>query len=139
MRSNCRGFSLLEVLIAFVLIGVSAMGLLRLQAAVERQADYARLSRVALSLAEQQLTQLRTRGASASLSQWPVTSFAAITNLVDTSHPPYKLTLQVSQPIPSLSSAIKQIDLSVSWPNRAGTMEQIQLQTVVSKYSEFDP
>ncbi|EEZ00701.1 type 4 fimbrial biogenesis protein PilV [Vibrio sp. RC586] len=40
MRNKQRGFSLIEVMISFVLIGIGALGLVKLQAYIEQRADY---------------------------------------------------------------------------------------------------
>lgn len=53
MRNKQSGFSLIEVMISFVLIGVGALGLVKLQAYIEQRADYAMHSIEALNLAEQ--------------------------------------------------------------------------------------
>uniref|UniRef100_UPI000D450AE6 type IV pilus modification PilV family protein n=1 Tax=Vibrio vulnificus TaxID=672 RepID=UPI000D450AE6 len=47
-----KGFSLLEVLISFILIGIGALGLTKLQIYIEREADYASQSIQALRLPE---------------------------------------------------------------------------------------
>jgi len=51
MRCKDQGFSLIEVLITFVLIGIGTLGLIKLQAYIEKQADYAIYSVEALNLA----------------------------------------------------------------------------------------
>lgn len=62
MRTKEQGFSLIEVMITFLLIGVSVLGLIKLQAYIEQKADFALHSVEALNLAEQKLEWFRTRG-----------------------------------------------------------------------------
>ncbi|MGR5470770.1 type IV pilus modification PilV family protein, partial [Vibrio astriarenae] len=78
MISKQQGFSLIEILISFLLLGVGALGLTKLQIYMERKSDYAIQSMEALRLAENQLEWFRTRGASAALSTISTASFASI-------------------------------------------------------------
>ncbi|MCX8789059.1 type IV pilus modification PilV family protein, partial [Vibrio parahaemolyticus] len=78
MISKQKGFNLLEVLISFLLIGVGALGLTKLNVYLERESEYAIKSIEALRLAENQLEWFRTRGASDALSTISTASFASI-------------------------------------------------------------
>ncbi|NMV23229.1 prepilin-type N-terminal cleavage/methylation domain-containing protein, partial [Vibrio parahaemolyticus] len=77
MISKQKGFNLLEVLISFLLIGVGALGLTKLNVYLERESEYAIKSIEALRLAENQLEWFRTRGASDALSTISTASFAS--------------------------------------------------------------
>ncbi|ENM5889710.1 prepilin-type N-terminal cleavage/methylation domain-containing protein [Vibrio mimicus] len=137
MRNKQRGFSLIEVMISFVLIGVGALGLVKLQAYIEQRADYAMHSIEALNLAEQKLEWFRTRGASSALPTMPAANFD--TNIVsgnDVSHPLY--TLSWSVPSATLSGALKNIHIEVLWQDRHGETQSVELKTMISKHSEFD-
>ncbi|ENM5771910.1 prepilin-type N-terminal cleavage/methylation domain-containing protein [Vibrio mimicus] len=137
MRNKQRGFSLIEVMISFVLIGVGALGLVKLQAYIEQRADYAMHSTEALNLAEQKLEWFRTRGASSALPTMPAANFD--TNIVsgnDVSHPLY--TLSWSVPAATLSGALKTIYIEALWQDRHGETQSVELKTMISKYSEFD-
>ncbi|ENM5727752.1 TPA: prepilin-type N-terminal cleavage/methylation domain-containing protein [Vibrio mimicus] len=139
MRNKQRGFSLIEVMISFVLIGVGALGLVKLQAYIEQRADYAMHSIEALNLAEQKLEWFRTRGASSALPTMPAANFD--TNIVsgnDVSHPSYTLSWDVSNASGVLSSALKNIRIEASWMDRHGETQSIELKTMISKHSEFD-
>lgn len=81
MRNKQSGFSLIEVMISFVLIGVGALGLVKLQAYIEQRADYAMHSIEALNLAEQKLEWFRSRGASSANPAIPTANFATILSL----------------------------------------------------------
>ncbi|ENM5766110.1 prepilin-type N-terminal cleavage/methylation domain-containing protein [Vibrio mimicus] len=139
MHNKQRGFSLIEVMISFVLIGVGALGLVKLQAYIEQRADYAMHSIEALNLAEQKLEWFRTRGASSALPTMPAANFD--TNIVsgnDVSHPSYTLSWDVSNASGVLSSALKNIRIEASWMDRHGETQSIELKTMISKHSEFD-
>ncbi|TXY23272.1 prepilin-type N-terminal cleavage/methylation domain-containing protein [Vibrio mimicus] len=137
MHNKQRGFSLIEVMISFVLIGVGALGLVKLQAYIEQRADYAMHSIEALNLAEQKLEWFRTRGASSVLPTMPAANFD--TNIVsgnDVSHPLY--TLSWSVPAATLSGALKTIHIEALWQDRHGETQSVELKTMISKHSEFD-
>ncbi|ELP5728358.1 prepilin-type N-terminal cleavage/methylation domain-containing protein [Vibrio vulnificus] len=135
MQTNQRGFSLLEVMISFVLIGVGALGLVKLQVYVEQKADYAMHSIEALNLAEQKLEWFRTRGATAS-SAIAVASFDSDISAGSSTHPPYTVTWSV--PATALSGALKTVHVRTTWKDRLGNTYSIELKTKISKYSEFD-
>lgn len=131
-----KGFNLIEVLISFLLIGVGAIGLIKLQTYVEQKSDFAIQSVEALHLAENKLEGFRTRGASAALSSITPTDF--ITDIVDGedhTHVKYQLDWTVTS---RLSGALKTIQMTSSWQDRFGEDQSITLDTMISKYSEFD-
>ncbi|HAS3585153.1 type IV pilus modification PilV family protein [Vibrio cholerae] len=139
MRNKQCGFSLIEVMISFVLIGVGALGLVKLQAYIEQRVDYAMHSIEALNLAEQKLEWFRTRGASSANPAIPTANFATdIVSGNDVSHPSYKLSWSVSNASGALSSALKTIHIEASWEDRHGETQSVELKTMISKYSEFD-
>ncbi len=135
MQTKQSGFSLIEVLISFLLIGIASLGLIKLQINVEQQADYAKHSIKALNLAEQKLEWFRTRGASAATSAMPVSDFDAI---VTGSTVVGAYTLQWQVPAATISGSLKTITVTTSWQDRIGQTQSIQLKTMLSRYSEFD-
>ncbi|MEZ9276180.1 prepilin-type N-terminal cleavage/methylation domain-containing protein [Vibrio sp. 10N.286.49.E11] len=131
-----KGFSLIEVLISFLLIGVGSLGLIKLQTYVEQKSDFAIHSVEALNLAENKLEWFRTRGASAALSSIMPADFATdIVDGMDHSHFKYQLDWTVTN---SLSGALKTVQITSSWEDRFGNNQAIELHTMISKYSEFD-
>ncbi|RTZ15344.1 prepilin-type N-terminal cleavage/methylation domain-containing protein [Vibrio aquaticus] len=134
-----QGFSLLEVLIAFLLIGIASLGLVKMQSYVEQRSDFAVNSHQALNIAEHKLEWFRTRGASAAQSTMSVASFSSITSGTDTAtHSPYTVRWAVSAPAASLSSSLKSLSVSVEWNDRVGETHSVTLQSMVSSYAEFD-
>ncbi|EGR3967042.1 prepilin-type N-terminal cleavage/methylation domain-containing protein [Vibrio cholerae] len=136
MRNKQCGFSLIEVMISFVLIGVGALGLVKLQAYIEQRADYAMHSIEALNLAEQKLEWFRTRGASSANPAIPTANFA--TDIVSGSISSGRYTLSWGVPTTALSGALKTIHIEASWKDRHGETQSVELKTMLSKYSEFD-
>ncbi len=135
MISKQNGFSLLEVLIAFLLLGVGALGLTKLNVYLERESEYAIQSIEALRLAENKLEWFRTRGASAATSAMPVADFDAISTGTSTSG---NYTLDWDVVSTTVSGSLKTIEITSSWEDRLGQTQSIQLKTMISRYSEFD-
>ncbi|MBC3617470.1 type IV pilus modification PilV family protein [Vibrio metschnikovii] len=136
MAIKQRGFSLIEVMIAFVLIGVGALSLVKLQTFVEQRADFAQHSITALNLAEQKLEWFRTRGASAATASLVASYPHDFVAGEDSSHPLY--LLQWSVPSTQLSGALKTIVVQATWKDRYGKDQSVQLKTMISQHSEFD-
>ncbi|WP_306331306.1 type IV pilus modification PilV family protein [Vibrio injensis] len=130
------GFSLIEVMIAFLLIGVGTLSLVKLQAFVEQRADFAQHSITALNLAEQKLEWFRTRGASAATASLVANYPHDFVDGEDSSHPLY--LLQWSVPSTQLSGALKTIVVHATWKDRYGKDQSVQLKTMISQHSEFD-
>lgn len=136
MISNQRGFSLVEVLLSFLLIGVGSLGLVKLQIYTEQKAEYAINSIEALHLAESKLEWFRTRGALTAFSTITPADFTSdIVNGSDASHADFTLNWTV---VESFSGELKTINIQSSWEDRAGISQSVELMTMVSKYSEFD-
>lgn len=139
MSNKQQGFSLVEVLIAFLLIGIASLGLVKMQSYIEQRADFALNSNRALNLAEQKLEWFRTRGASSAISTISVASFSSISSGSDlVSHSPYFLRWSVSTPSASLSSSLKSISVTVEWNDRIGESQTVTVQSMLSSHSEFN-
>ncbi|CAE6888806.1 type IV pilus modification protein PilV [Vibrio sp. B1FLJ16] len=108
MISKTNGFSLLEVLIAFLLLGVGALGLTKLNVYLERESEYAIKSIEALRLADNKLEWFRTRGASAATSAMPVADFDAISTGSSTSG---NYTLEWDVLSTTVSGSLKTIEI----------------------------
>lgn len=136
-KGKQSGFSLIEVMITFALIGISAIGIIKLQAYMEQRADYALHSIKALNLAEQRLEWFRTRGSIAFDPDVNATDYQTnISSFVCTDDPFYTVKWMVNEP--GLGGTVKDIDIEVFWFDRRGDKQSIMLQTMISKYSEFD-
>ncbi|AYO08473.1 prepilin-type N-terminal cleavage/methylation domain-containing protein [Vibrio campbellii] len=135
MISKQKGFSLIEVLISFLLLGIGALGLTKLQIYMERESDYAIQSVEALRLAENQLEWFRTRGASDVLSTISTASFAAIAT---GSSATGSYIVEWEVPAATISGSLKTITITSSWKDRMGETQSIELKTMISQYSEFE-
>jgi len=138
MRNKERGFSLVEVMITFLLIGVSVLGLIKLQTYIEQKADFALHSIEALNLAEQKLEWFRTRGALTPDASFNVASYDSdIVSGTEQARYLYTLTWTVTEPN-SLFGSVKTVDIEASWFDRQGNKHAVKLQTMISKFSEFE-
>lgn len=131
MISKQQGFSLIEVLITFIILIVGIMGLIKLQTYMERQADYAENSIKALHLAETKLEFFRSRSVSGADGTLP---FSAISSGSDVSGV-YTTEWVVND---SLSGALKTIEIETGWDTRWNERQSVALKTMISKYNEFD-
>ncbi|ANP77731.1 type IV pilin [Vibrio crassostreae 9CS106] len=147
--SNQRGFSLLEVLISFLLVGVAALGMVKLQTYTEQKADYAIQSIEALHFAERQMEYYRTRASNASgaVGLIPFSELNQASHCLNTassdplsglSGSAYAMTCEVTNANGALSSALKSITVTIAWQDRMNHAQSIYLETMLSKYSEFD-
>ncbi|HIF9062952.1 TPA: type IV pilus modification PilV family protein [Photobacterium damselae] len=140
MTSNHRGFSLLEVLIAMIVLAIGLVGLMKLQIHMEVKAENALKTLDALHIAESQMEYYQTRASNVSGATGliPFASMADSTycrqSMVSGSI--YTLTCDASNL--SLSGALRTIDVKVSWSDRHGVSQAVSLKTALSKYSEFD-
>ncbi|MGR5095152.1 type IV pilus modification PilV family protein [Vibrio maritimus] len=136
MTSNQRGFSLIEVMIAMCLVGVGALGLVKMQTFIEQRSDYAYSSIQALGLAEAKLEWFRTRGANSADSSMVVADFDA--DITDGSElrAPYLLAWTV--PTITMDGNVKTVVVNVSWSDRLGQSQNLSLTTQISRFSEFD-
>ncbi len=137
MRYNKQGFSLIEILITFVLIGVSTFGLIKLHVYIERQADYATYSVEALNLAEQKLEWFRTRGSAVNGSNFHIASYSS--DIVSGNEKKGQYTLNWKVDPLGTSEAIKVVDIDVYWLDRQANTQTVSLKTMISQYNEFEP
>ncbi|MBD1575543.1 pilus assembly protein PilV [Vibrio sp. S11_S32] len=153
MTSKQQGFSLIEVLIAFLVLVFGVIGLIKLQSYMERQSDYAIHSIRGLHLAEAKLELFRTRsisGANGTLAYSDIGSGCEIvlgndsvsTTIISggsctlpSTSGAYQVTWTVDE---SLSGALKTIDMNSSWKGRWNETQSLALKTMLSKYNEFD-
>ncbi|NOJ16903.1 type IV pilus modification PilV family protein [Vibrio jasicida] len=138
MISKQQGFSLIEVLISFLLLGIGALGLTKLQIYMERKSEYAIHSIEALRLAENKLEWFRTRGASDALSTISTISTASFASIATGSSATGVYTVEWEVPAATVSGSLKTIIVTSSWQDRMGETQSLELKTMISQYSEFE-
>ena len=125
------GFSLLEILIAMVIVGVGLIALARFSTTGLKESNMSQQRVQAVTLGEKKIEELRAQIVNG-------TDFA---NLGDNNDAPpaqgntnYARTWTVT----TTSSGAKQINMNVRWTDRAGQQQDIFLTSVVSKVTPKD-
>ncbi|SON50392.1 prepilin-type N-terminal cleavage/methylation domain-containing protein [Vibrio tapetis] len=128
------GFSLIEVLISFLLLGVGVLGLLKMQSTLAVQSEYATRSLIALDLAQSKMQWFRTRSISGGDN---TIAFSSITDLSVTTLDGYHLYWKIEAGTGNTQHSIKRIQVVSSWQDRFGKTQQVELESLLSQYSEF--
>lgn len=135
MTCNQEGFSLIEVLIAFTLLTVGVLGLVKLQVTMDSKSENARLSITALYLVEEKLEEFRSRAPSGAVGTIRYESIIDVHEFISMANMTVSraITVLEDQPV----SGAKKVKVEVSWNNRWGESQTVALTTVISRYSEF--
>ncbi|MGF1723145.1 type IV pilus modification PilV family protein [Photobacterium nomapromontoriensis] len=134
MISNTKGFSLIEVLISMVVLSIGVLGLIKLQTYMEVKSENALRSIDALYLAEEKLEYFQTRAQSAATNIIAYSSIGSSNEPISGTDFTRVVTVVDDSPV----VGAKKINVTVSWKDRWDTAQQVSLDTVISKYSEFD-
>ena len=138
-RSNARGFTLIEALIALLVLSFGMLAIAGFQATLSRSSDLAKQRTEAMRLAQQKMESLRAYGQVASSTATP--HIVNYTDDVVSSTAPEVTTTNATfsrtwTATPNASGTEKWINVTVAWSDRAGQAQNVQLQSVISK---FDP
>jgi len=136
MIFNSKGFSLIEVLISLVVLSVGVLGLVKMQTYMEVKSENALHSIDALHLAEQKLELFRTRSQSAATGTILYSSIVNSTESLSMAGTTVSRVVTVKDDTPVVGT--KEITVTVSWADRWNNTQTVALDTVISKYSEFD-
>ncbi|WP_275440777.1 prepilin-type N-terminal cleavage/methylation domain-containing protein [Vibrio sp. Of7-15] len=135
MICDQKGFSLIEVLIAFALLTIGVLGLVKLQVTMDSKSENARQSINALYLAEEKLEEFRSRAPSSAVGTILYDSIINTDERVSMAGTTVSRVIKVIDNYPV--SGAKKVTVEVSWNNRWGKSQTIGLTTVISSYSEF--
>ena len=135
MIFNQRGVGMLEVLFSVMLIAGGVLSLIKLQVYMEKESEYALNSLEALQLAEEKLEWFRTRGASSASSDIVVADFDADIIAGNSTNGEYTVQWEL---LPAPIANLKVVKVEATWLDRAGDTQGVELQTMISRYSEFD-
>ncbi|MGR5233541.1 type IV pilus modification PilV family protein [Vibrio rotiferianus] len=130
-----RGVGMLEVLFSVMLIAGGVLSLTKLQVYMEKESEYALNSLEALQLAEEKLEWFRTRGASSASSDIVVADFDADIIAGTSMNGAYTVQWDL---LPAPIANVKVVKVQATWLDRAGDTQGVELQTMISRYSEFD-
>ncbi|MDN3680064.1 prepilin-type N-terminal cleavage/methylation domain-containing protein [Vibrio tapetis subsp. quintayensis] len=132
-KKQC-GFSLIEVLISFLLLGVGVLGLLKMQNTLAVQSEYASRSLVALDLAQSKMHWFRTRSISGANN---TIAFSSIADNSVITLDGYHVRWEVEAGLGSTLQSIKRVRVISSWQDRFDVTQQVTLETMISQHSEF--
>ena len=136
MTSNFKGFSLIEVLISLLVLSVGVLGLVKLQTYMEVKSESALRSIDALYLAEEKLEHFRTRSQSAAIGTILYSAIVNSTESLSMAGSTVTRVVTVNDDTPVAGT--KKVNVTVSWTDRWNNNQSVALDTVISKYSEFD-
>lgn len=141
MISKPQGFALLEVLISFVLLIVGVIGLIKLQIFIDKKSEYATNSIQALYAAESKLEFFRTRSSDGADGTFVFDEIQSqeVPELINNYHVSWVVTDTLPMIISGASvSTLKEINIKAEWSDRWNETQEVTLQTMISRFSEFD-
>lgn len=137
MINKQRGIALIEVMVAFVILGVAALSLIKLQTYVEQKADFAQKSIEAMHLAESQLERFRQRGFSSPTYQYVLVNVHADCNAM-IKQPVVRAIQLTCTSIFFSSNTLAAIEIKAYWLDRLNVEQEVGLKTMLSAFTEFD-
>ncbi|OIQ26038.1 prepilin-type N-terminal cleavage/methylation domain-containing protein [uncultured Vibrio sp.] len=137
MIANQKGFSLIEVMVAFILIGVASLGLIKLQSYVESKADHAKTSLEALYMMESQLEKFRQRGVSSPAYLYTLLDVHGECNAMTENSSALVVQLACESEL-LMGDTVSKITVKAYWHDRYQQDKEVKIVTMLSKYSEFD-
>ena len=122
MKMNNRGFSLIEVMVAMVILTIGLLGVAGLQSTAITGNQHGNTMMQATTLAEETIEQIRN----AAYDDITVTNFPALVSDVDGSIYDREILIEPDTPL----NELKRITVTVSW--RTLRRHQVVLRTIVS-------
>jgi type IV pilus modification protein PilV len=120
-QKHSRGVGLVEALIAFLVVAVGVVGLIKFQSSARLNSDVARQRTEALRLAQNDIEQLRAATSkdiqSATLNVTP-----------DAANASYQVARQVT----NSAAESKTVQVTVSWTDRSGAEQQVALTSLIA-------
>lgn len=116
-----RGITLVEALVGFLVLSLGLLGALRLQSWLRLNGDIARQRTEAVRMAQQDMEQVRAFANAAAFQ-----GIATQRNAATSTPTAFTLTRTIST-----DNSIKHSHVAVSWPDRSGTTQTIQLHTSI--------
>lgn len=126
-----RGFTLLEALIALVVMAFGMLALAAMQITLSRSGDVAKQRTEAVRLAQRQIDELRSYTSIAAAASTPIAwdTLSGSSQAVTTN-----ATYQVVTTVASSASApMRPVSVSVSWLDRASEPQRVMLSSVIAK------
>ena len=125
MKHQQRGITLIESLIAFLVLSLGMLAVVRLQPELRQHAELARQRSEATRVAQQDMEALR--GASAASFE-TIASDAYLIEPDGLGSPPYAVQRRVDA---TAWPHARSVEVVVSWPDRSGETQQVALVTLI--------
>lgn len=122
-----RGFTLIESLLAFVVLGIGLLALLRVQPELRAHAEVARQRGEAVRLAQQEIEGLR--GFASLAGHAAIGAHAHTVEPDGLGSPRYAVERRVDA---GSWPRMRAIDVTVAWTDRRGDAQRVALSTIVS-------
>ncbi|MFT3956193.1 MAG: prepilin-type N-terminal cleavage/methylation domain-containing protein [Piscinibacter sp.] len=126
MKHHQRGLTLIEALVAFLILSLGMLAVVRLQPELRQHAEAARHRSEATRFAQQDIEALRGL-ASASLATIVDTDYSIEPDGLGS--PRYALQRRVD---PAAWPQARGVTVVVSWPDRGGELQQVVLGTLIA-------
>ncbi len=123
-QKKSRGVSLVEALIALLVVAVGVVGLLKFQSNSRLNSDVARQRTEALKLAQNNIEQMRS-AKDADIQSANRTVAADASNTANA-------TFQVARVVTASAAASKTVQVTVTWTDRSGAAQQVELSSLVA-------
>lgn len=125
MKHQQRGITLIESLIAFLVLSLGMLAVVRLQPELRQHADLARQHSEATRIAQQDIEALR---GAAPASFASIASAAYAVEPDGLGSPPYAVQRRVDA---AAWPHARGVEVAVSWPDRSGESQQVVLVTLI--------
>ena len=122
-----RGTSLVEALVAFLVLSLGMLGLARMHTYMQRHADLARQTFEALRLAQEAMEGLRVQPAGHSQPEEDEPQDA---DLFPSGHTAYRLEREVGRHDGDRYSSAR---IEVSWADRTGAMQHVEIHSTLAE------
>lgn len=126
-----RGFTLLEALIALVVMAFGMLALAGMQITLSRSGDVAKQRTEAVRLAQRQIDELRAYTSIAVAASHPIAwdGLAGSTTTAST-NATYTITTAFAS---TASAPMRPVSVTVSWADRAGELQSVLLSSVIAQ------
>lgn len=126
-----RGFTLLEALIALVVMAFGMLALAGMQITLSRSGDVAKQRTEAVRLAQRQIDELRAYTSIAVAASHPIAwDGLAGSTTTATTNASYTITTAFAS---TASAPMRPVSVTVSWADRAGELQTVALSSVIAQ------
>jgi Tfp pilus assembly protein PilV len=138
-RRGQAGISLLEALVALVVMSFGMLALAAMQLNLSRNADVAKQRSEALRIAEERIELARSftqMTASVGAIDWANLQTDVASPATVTTNATYNVTVAVGG---TVTDALRPINVQVAWADRAGDPQNVALSSIISQTDPRDP